>query len=363
MGIEATTMSSREQLISIGVAAAAGLGLGYYLASSQKQEAAPTKKDTAKKDTPPAVTVPKLSVHKGDSVYVMSGDVGGTNTRLMLYSVHPNEPIVRDCEAPGDLKVEKYYKNINFKELHEVIELFLKDAKAETGMEMKPVAVCLAVAGVVTFNKCRLTNVDWVVDGFDIAERLNCNVEVINDFVAQGYGILTLGDNDVTWLNKVPRIEGAPIACLGAGTGLGETFLTPGHDGEYECFPSEGGHAEFAPRGEGCDEVQMKLLKYLKIKYSGRNRVSVERVVSGPGLCNVYEFLAYTYPDRVDKDMHKKFLEERKDAQIISDHASTAGSLCEEALKIFLACYGSEAGVLGLKFMPFGGLYLTGASL
>jgi len=151
------------------------------------------------------------------------------------------------------------------------------------------------------------------------------------------------------------------MACVGAGTGLGECFLTIGPDGEYQCYPSEGGHAEWAPRGEGSDETQLDLLKYLKIKYSGRNRISVERVVSGPGICNIYEFLAYKFPKRVDKETHRQFImSDRRDASVIAKAALVPGTLCEEAMSIFASCYGAEAGVLALKFMPFAGLYLTG---
>ena len=117
--------------------------------------------------------------------------------------------------------------------------------------------------------------------------------------MAQGYGILTLGKGDVKQLNDAQPLSGAPIACLGAGTGLGECFLTPGPGGQYCCWPSEGGHAEWAPRDQGNEETQMDLLKFLKIKYAGWARVSVERVVSGPGICNIYEYLAYRFPDMV----------------------------------------------------------------
>ena len=155
---------------------------------------------------------------------------------------------------------------------------------------------------------CRLTNIDWVVDGDALAKHLGMevgNLELINDFVAQGYGILTLSKDDVVALHNVPSEEGAPIACLGAGTGLGQCFLCPGPSGAYECYPSEGGHAEWAPRGSGNDQIQLELLKFLKIRFSGWNRVSIERVVSSTGICNIYEFLAYRNPHAVNRAAHK----------------------------------------------------------
>merc|ERR1719198_520916 len=143
-------------------------------------------------------------------------------------------------------------------------------------------------------------------------------VEIINDFMAQGYGILTLSDKEVITLHEAPRTQGAPIACLGAGTGLGECFLTMGPDGQYKCFPSEGGHKEWAPRGVGSDKTQLHLLNHLKIKFAATNRISVERIVSGKGICNIYEFLAYEYPHRLDKKVHREFVKSgNKDAAIV----------------------------------------------
>lgn len=143
---------------------------------------------------------------------------------------------------------------------------------------------------------------------------------LINDFVAQGYGLLTVDRTDtkeVHVLQDASPEPGAPIATIGAGTGLGECFLTPGEDGYYVAYPSEGGHAEFPPRTE--TEVrggrnrecvgsvrghigsalklitltsrafssQFQLLEFLKRRYEQKHRVSVERVVSGPGIANV----------------------------------------------------------------------------
>jgi len=221
-----------------------------------------------------------------------------------------------------------------------------------------PVTACLAVAGVVTENRCLLTNLDWEINGHEIQQKHRIkNLELINDFVAQGYGILTLAPNEVKSLTNAKPRAGAPMACLGAGTGLGECFLTMGPSG-YECYPSEGGHAEWAPRGRGSEETQLELLKYLKIKYSEQNRISVERIVSGHGLCNIYDFLAYRSPSKTDPVQHKAFLRQREAAWVVKN--VDKNPLCAEALSIFTSCYGAEAGVTGLKFLPFGGLFLTG---
>jgi len=101
------------------------------------------------------------------------------------------------------------------------------------------------------------------------------------------------------------------------------------------------------------------LLRYLKVKFSGWNRISVERVVSGKGICNIYEFLAYRTPRRVDKAVHREFLSKQGDASVIAKNA-VPGSLCQEALHIFADCYGAQAGSFAIQLLPFRGLFITG---
>ena len=125
---------------------------------------------------------------------------------------------------------------------------------AEAAVSKPPVTACLAVAGPVKNNIVRFTNRDsWEIDGDKIGEELKIKkVLLINDFVAAGYGVLTLNtEHECITLQRAVKQTTAPIACIGAGTGLGQCFLTPdGDSGDYSCFPSEGGHAEFAPRNE-----------------------------------------------------------------------------------------------------------------
>ncbi len=134
----------------------------------------------------------------------------------------------------------------------DVLKRFLADAALTKGRP--PITACFAVAGPVTDNVVRFTNRDmWSVDGDLIAKELGIKVvRLVNDFLAVGYGLLTLDeDTECVTLQDAPKQKGAPIACIGAGTGLGECFLVPGTEsGSYQCYPSEGGHAEFAPRNE-----------------------------------------------------------------------------------------------------------------
>lgn len=303
-------------------------------------------------------TMRSLKTRRGGAELVMSADCGGTNSRLRLLLVDAEAQVLEGQEAPGTLVAEEKYPNILFKSLDAIIENFL--SKYCTAGEAWPSVAVLAVAGVVAANRVRFTNLDWTVDGFELASKFDIKrVEIINDFVAQGYGTLTLGDEDIIKLNGVPSRKWAPIACIGAGTGLGHCFLVADPSGEYVCYPSESGHVEFAPRGRGKDDEQVKLLQHLKIKFSGWNRISVERVVSGKGICNIYEYLAHAHPERVEKKMHEEYKGSPGDAGIVSRHA-TPGSLCQEALDIFAGCYGASCGSFAITVMPFRGLFVTG---
>mmetsp|Transcript_129262 Transcript_129262/g.249322 ORF Transcript_129262/g.249322 Transcript_129262/m.249322 type:complete len:498 (-) Transcript_129262:282-1775(-) len=292
----------------------------------------------------------------------LAADVGGTNSRFMLYTVDIDEQVHLRQEAPGKLLLVRKYANICYGCFADVVQAFFDDAHTASVISdgVHPEVACLAVAGVAQQNIARLTNLDWIINGPELSARFEIGiVEVINDFVAQGYGVLTLSEDEVIQLSGPEPVMGAPIACVGAGTGLGQCFLTAGSTGEYQAYPSEGGHAEFAPRGAGNDETQIELLRHLKVKFSGWNRISYERVVSGKGICNVYEFLAYSRPMSIDLQVHKEFLHNQQDAGIIAKNAAP-GNLCHEALKIFASCYGAVSGTFALQVMPFGGLYLSG---
>jgi len=173
--------------------------------------------------------------------------------------------------------------------------------------------------------------------------------------VAVGYGLLALKPTDVIVLNDVPVTPSAVKACIGAGTGLGECFLTF-NGKQYDAWPAEGGHVDFAPR----DELEFALLKHIR-EAERVERVSVERVVSGKGIPGVYDFFKKLYPDELNADVEQKLLREEQKADVISK-AAEAGtcSLSRRALDMFVGCYGAEAGNLALKTLPFGGLYIAG---
>lgn len=300
--------------------------------------------------------------------YLLTGDIGGTNSRMGLYLVGNNTPLF-----------VKTYRNLDFftkKEAgifeNNVIGPFLKTCWETvpnmTPIELSEIIACLAIAGPVKNNKVIMSNLhDIEICGDTIVESEHaCHYlkaiqvcKIINDFVAQGYGCLTLQEHEVVELTPgaLSMLDpSGPKACVGAGTGLGECFLTPDEHGLYSCFPSEGGHVEWAPRSD----LEVKMWRFFKEKFCGKHRVSVERVVSGTGLANCYEFLAYEFPKKVDKKVHKEFLEAGDlRGKVVAVNSKTC-ELCELAMSTMITSYGSEVGSVGIKLIPTGGLYVTG---
>jgi len=275
--------------------------------------------------------------------------------------------------VPGELAFERQYANQEWERFEDIVFAFFKEAGVT---EIKPLTACFAVAGPVDRNTVAFTNRSgWVICGENLGKTLGIpKVKLINDFVANGYGLLTLDEAKETV--SVQDVEGRetrsglPIACIGAGTGLGECFMTAGGDGVYESYPSEGGHAEFAPR----TDLQIELLRYLKKAFAQKSRVSVERVVSGIGIANIYKFLRqaecdkHGQPAEPGKQLKDQVVAEVDEAIMgagdqmggkVAQNASSCG-LCKVAMDIMFTTYGSEAGVAALKWLPYGGLYIAG---
>lgn len=289
---------------------------------------------------------------KGD--FIISGDCGGTNTRLSLWFL-PHEKERKKGDMVGKIIFAKKYHNEDHSSFANVCHLFMKEAK----IVHVPVACVLACAGPILNNTVVFTNIKfgWSIYGAHLERDLGIKtVKLINDFAAMGYGLLTLKPHEYIALNDVPREKNAPIATIGAGTGLGECFLTADSSGNYSCFACEGGHTDFAP----VDELEIEIYEYLKKSLGCSKRLSVERIVSGPGLASIYEFLARKYPEKVNKKVYAEF-EAAKSLQgkVIGTYAQS-DELCNKAMEIFVSAYGREAGNAILKYLPRGGFYITG---
>jgi glucokinase len=296
--------------------------------------------------------------------YLLAGDIGGTKTILRLVQAdsltasHPH-PALTTC-------IETTYSSQVYPDLVPMVKEFLHAAEQTMGASAMPGQACFAIAGPVVNNQSSLTNLAWSLGGERLQEELNLHhVELINDFEAVGYGVFGLTDNDIHTLQPGSYDADAPVAILGAGTGLGQGYAMP-HGQRHVVFPSEGGHADFAPRSE----LEFQLLRYLLDKHQ-ISRVSVERVVSGQGIVSIYQFLR----DRQFATESEAIAEaittwERQTglktktvdpAAIIAQAAlNKADMLCAKTMEIFISAYGAEAGNLALKLLPYGGLYVAG---
>eukprot|EP01039_Chlorochromonas_danica_P010528 gene10528-11665_t len=295
---------------------------------------------------------------------LVCGDIGGTNTRLALIEVEVNAEFIKlDLQTverlPGKEIFSKRYTNADFPTFADALQTFLyKDAN----VSHPPFTACLAIAGPVRDNRVRLTNRDsWLIDGNELAKAFHIHsVSLVNDFLAMGYGLLTLDKAKecvVLQQGELQQANSQPMACVGAGTGLGECYLTPDRHGKYTCFPCEGGHTDFAPR----DQLQEELLHFIRDRHHCKHRISVERVASGSGLSNVYDFLVQhsDFRDQVNSDLHTKITTAADKAREIAIN-SNEDPICRKTMEIFMETYGSEAGNAVLKYLPLGGLYLTG---
>lgn len=284
---------------------------------------------------------------------LLAGDIGGTKTILRLVEI---------SDSSGLLTIyEESYLSGNFPDLVPMVQQFLLKANAGT-----PQKACFAIAGPVVNNTAKLTNLAWFLESDRLAQELGIPlISLINDFAAVGYGIFGLSKQDLLTLQVGKHQQEAPIAVIGAGTGLGQGFLIK-QGNHYQIFPSEGGHADFAPR----NELEFQLLKYLLDKHDIQ-RVSVERVVSGQGIVALYQFLrdrklATESPEiaQIVRTWEQQAGQQEKsvDPGAAIGKAGVEGSdrLSEQALQMFVDAYGAEAGNLALKLLPYGGLYIAG---
>ncbi|WP_204105293.1 MULTISPECIES: glucokinase [Spirulina sp. CCY15215] len=279
---------------------------------------------------------------------LLAGDIGGTKTILQAVEL---------TEKGLNPIFEAKYLSQDFADLVPIAQQFLAMATKEVGQELHPEKACFAIAGPVADDRCTLTNLSWVLDGRRLEKELGIiKVSLINDFAAIGYGVFGLKLEDIHSLQDVPADKTAPIAIIGAGTGLGEGFVIPQETG-YRVFASEGGHADFAPR----NEREFKLLKYFH-EVRELKRVSVERVVSGMGIAAIYEFLKSLGEIPESLEIGRAIAQKDADiGAIVSRGATEKGDrLCKETLDLFIDAYGAEAGNLALKLLPYGGLYIAG---
>lgn len=273
---------------------------------------------------------------------ILAGDVGGTKVALALYEFAGGKlQIVREQKFPAPAYLG----------LTEVVRAFLGRDRAEPG---EIVAACFGVPGPVRDQRLKATNLPWELESRVLARELGIeHVFLINDLEANGYGIPELQPDQIHVLSEGDRSLVGNVALVSAGTGLGEAILA--WNGRMHIpMASEGGHADFAPR----NELEIDLLRYLMATLGGR--VSWERVVSGLGLKNVYEFLRDKKGMNEPAWLRDRMAAEDRNAVIGELGESGANELCAKTLDMFASAYGAEAGNMALKVLAAGGVYLGG---
>ena len=270
---------------------------------------------------------------------ILAGDIGGTKTHLALFSLEGRK-------LKSELK--KTFPSKQYRGLEPVVEAFLAGQQVSIGR------ACFGIAGPVVDGQVKTPNLPWVVDSANIAQRFKLDsVALLNDLEAAAYGIFTLEPQELFTLNEGVSGQRGNKVLIAAGTGLGEaTLYDDGRD--HHPSASEGGHGDFAPT----DETQIDLLGYLMKEFG---HVSYERVVSGPGIANIYGFLRDT--GRLEEpDWLKEKISASEDASVVISQEALAGNsaICVQALNLFVSVYGAEAGNLALRGKATGGVYIGG---
>ncbi len=283
---------------------------------------------------------------------LLTGDIGGTKTILRLVEVTDERKSFTEI-------TENKYSSGDFPDLVPMVQQFL----ASSSQDYNITSACFAIAGPVINNTCHLTNLDWELDSNRLQQQLNISqVNLINDFAANSYGVLDLEPSEIYTLQQGKKQENTPIAVIGAGTGLGQGFLIPQGD-KYQVFASEGGHTDFAPR----NNLEIQLLQYLQTKINSEH-ISVERVVSGQGIVSIYQFLRDTKFSEESSVIGQKIQtwETESDSDIDPAAVIAQGAtedkdiLCTKTMSMFIELYGAETGNLALKILPYGGIYIAG---
>jgi len=270
--------------------------------------------------------------------YFLAGDIGGTKTVLALYQ--------EDGSPYAPTKKERFVSR-NYSSLGALVSEFLAASNVE------PARASFGVAGPVQEGRVKTTNLPWLIEQQELEQTIHAPVRLLNDLSAIAHAIPYLQANDVETINPGVAASKSPLAVVAPGTGLGEAFLT-WSGGRYHAHPSEGGHADFAP----VDSLQTELLLYLQPRFG---HVSFERVCSGSGVPNLYNFLKDS-GRHVEPGWLRDEIEQASDATPIIVQAGVEGraEICGAALDLFASILGGEAGNMALKVLATGGIYLAG---
>ncbi|HWW16022.1 MAG TPA: glucokinase [Candidatus Dormibacteraeota bacterium] len=268
---------------------------------------------------------------------ILAGDIGGTKARLAYFQ--PQNGHLR-------LISERVFPSREYRELGEIVSKFLQESAT------RPEVACFGIAGPVQNGRVETSNLPWIIEESRLAKQIHLPATLlINDLEASAWGIGALTQKDLIALTRVAPSVGNQ-AVIAPGTGLGEAGLF-WNGSQHQVFASEGGHTDFGPRGE----LQIELLRFLAGRY---DHVSYERILSGPGLVNVYEFLRSQSCAEEPSGFAAQL--SQGDAAATISHSALDGTnrLAEQALDLWISVYGAETGNLALKTMATGGVFLGG---
>jgi glucokinase len=269
---------------------------------------------------------------------LLTGDIGGTKTELAYFEA-----------VDGQLKLGQHerYPSHDHTTLDEIVATFVAEHPAPIER------AAFGIAGPVVKGRATTTNLPWTVEADSLAHLLQLDhVALINDLEAVAYGTTMLGADDVVVLNRGRWDATGTVAVIAAGTGLGEAGLW--WDGrQHWPFSSEGGHCEFAPR----DELELDMLRFMQAEFG---HVSYERILSGPGLVNVYRFLRDTGRASEPSWLADELRQDDAAAAISAAGVAGTSPLCVQALHVFVSVYGAQAGNLALTINSAGGVFIGG---
>ena len=279
-----------------------------------------------------------MTLHNSYDHYVLAGDIGGTKTNVGIFARGRHRPLLKFFES---------YPSTHFHNLESIIALFLSK------FPISPRFACFGMPGPVHNGVCRLTNLTWETRESSLKKRFRfTQAKLINDLTATSFAIPLLAKNELHALNRGSGQKDGNLAILAPGTGFGQGLVIH-EQGVYIPVPSEGGHVDFGPN----NEQEIELLRYLKKKYG---HVSLERIVTGQGLAEIYAFFTGRRKDKEDR----RILAEMKNADpamVISRAAiNEEAASCKAALHMFVSIFGAAAGNLALVGMTKGGVYLGG---
>ncbi|MGZ8557447.1 MAG: glucokinase [Chitinophagaceae bacterium] len=277
----------------------------------------------------------KMLKENSGSSTVLAGDVGATKTNLLLITFDGGNSII--------VKEEKYKSN-DYQNIIELTDDFFN------GIAL-PDSICFGVAGPVLNGHAKLSNINWEIDKDELSGHFGIkNVQLINDLEATAYGLAMLNNNDLTVIHRGDKNPVGNAAVIAPGTGLGEAGLY--WDGNYyHPFATEGGHCDFAPR----NEFDFELYTFLQKKFG---HVSWERLVCGPGIVNIYQFLRDEKKREEPRWLKEKF-KNIDTAAVISQHVNQS-EICKETMQLFIRYLAHESANLVIKLKAAGGLFIGG---